>query len=203
MSVMTNHPIATALRSLTTSIGMTLALSVVTTVTLVTALPGCTSDTTTKNASGSPTSNEYLLSEKPESPVSLTEIAETFTPSDDPEAAPVASREVVLIGRIDAGDFPAFQEDQATFMLSELPAEGHGADDPDHEDNCPFCKRRASKAPKAIVNIVSKDDTPLPTDARTLLGVSQGDKIIAIGTASYDQNLNTITLNSQAIYKPQ
>ncbi|MFG0254717.1 MAG: hypothetical protein ACF787_06415, partial [Rhodopirellula sp. JB053] len=71
---------------------------------------------------------------------------------------------------------------------------------PDHEDNCPFCKRRAANAPKAIVNMVDEAGTILPTDARKLLGVSEGDRIVAVGMATFDDAVNTITLQCRGVY---
>lgn len=144
-------------------------------------------------------SSEHLLVQQPEDPKSLTQAAEDLSVSQ-PAAAP---QEMVLIGKIDAGDFPAFQDGQATFMLSELPADGHGLNDPDHEDNCPFCKRRAEKAPKAIVNLVDSDGKTLENDARKLLGVAQGDRIIAVGTGTYDKAVNAITLQCTGVYVGQ
>lgn len=144
-------------------------------------------------------SSEHLLVQQPADPKSLTQAAEGLS-GLQPTAAP---QEMVLIGKIDAGDFPAFQDGQATFMLSELPADGHGLNDPEHEDNCPFCKRRAEKAPKAIVNLVDSDGQTLKSDARKLLGVAQGDRVIAVGTATYDQAVNAITLQCTGVYVGQ
>ncbi len=144
--------------------------------------------------------SEHLIEIAPSDPTSLTQAAEELDGSQDSAETTDSPREMVLIGKIDAGDFPAFQDGQATFMLSELPADGHGLDDPDHEDNCPFCKRRAEKAPKAIVNIVGPDGKTLGTDARELLGVAQGDRVIAVGNATYDKSVNAITLQCSGVY---
>lgn len=141
-------------------------------------------------------STEHLLVEQPADPKSLTQAAEDLSSSQ----AGVGPHEMVLIGKIDAGDFPAFQDGQATFMLSELPADGHGLDDPDHADNCPFCKRRAEKAPKAIVSLVDSNGKILESDARKLLGVKQGDRVIAVGAATYDEAVNAITLQCSGVF---
>jgi len=139
-------------------------------------------------------SGDFLLPSRPEAPASLADTAAKLAEqSGDGE-------QMVLIGKIDAGDFSAFQDGQATFLLSELPADGHGADDPDHEDNCPFCKRRAEKSPKAIVNLVGDDGATLTTDARELLGVGQGDRVIVVGKGTFDAAVNTITLQCDGVY---
>ncbi len=155
-------------------------------------------------------SSEYLLATEPANAISLTQAAEALSTVSATESADgtqesgtalAATQVVTLIGKIDAGDFPAFQESQATFMLSELPADGHGLDDPDHEDNCPFCKRRAVKAPKAIVNMIDADGKTIATDARKLLGLAQGDRIIAVGTARFDEAVNMLTLQCSGVYR--
>lgn len=161
------------------------------------------------------TESPFWLADKPSGAISLTEAverlesdpqskespigAESATPILN-ETAKLSSRPLVLVGKIDAGDFPAFEKDRATFMLSELPAEGHGGDDPDHEDNCPFCKRRAANAPKAIVNLVNDNGETIPTDARELLGVRQGDSIIVVGEATFDPTVKMLTIQSEGVY---
>lgn len=153
---------------------------------------GCETATPETNLSGAaPVASEHLLVEKPSEVTSLSEAAESLGGE---------TKSMTLIGKIDAGDFSAFESDTATFMLSELPADGHGADDPEHEDNCPFCKRRAANAPKAIVQIVDDEGNVIPTDARQLIGVNQGDKIIAVGEASFDESVNAITVKCQKVH---
>ncbi|WP_231602640.1 hypothetical protein [Neorhodopirellula pilleata] len=155
-------------------------------------IAGC--ETATQEASvptEAAVSSEYLLAERPAEVSSLSDAAESLGGETKP---------MTLIGKIDAGDFPAFEADSATFMLSELPADGHGADDPEHEDNCPFCKRRAANAPKAIVQIVDGEGNVIPTDARQLIGLNQGDKIIAVGEASFDEAVNAITVKCQKVH---
>ena len=141
------------------------------------------------------TSSEYLLEEKPATMVSLSEAATELQAETK-----TGTKTMTLVGRIDAGEFPAFEADSATFMLSELLADGHGADDPDHEDNCPFCKRRAANAPKAIVQIVDGEGELIPTSARELLGLKEGDRIIATGDASFNESVNAITVKCRQVY---
>lgn len=157
---------------------------------------GCDRDaatsTTNQSEPGSiSVASEHLLSVEPANAVALTEAAESLGSE---------SKSITLIGKIDAGDFSAFQEKEATFMLSELPQDGHGVDDPDHEDNCPFCKRRAANAPKAIVQIVDDKGNVIPTDARQLLGVQKGDRVIASGIATFDDSVNAITVQCERVY---
>lgn len=161
---------------------------------LVVIVLGCNqSQETSSTSSSAGIASIHLLDEMPAAPSSLTDAAESLG---------AEMKQVTLIGKIDAGDFSAFESDSATFMLSELPADGHGLDDPDHEDNCPFCKRRAANAPKAIVQIVDASGVVVPTNAQMLLGLNQGDRIIAVGEASFDESVNAITVKCEKIYKP-
>ncbi len=105
---------------------------------------------------------------------------------------------VLLAGRIDAGDSPAFSPRESVFILSELPEEGHG-DDPDHSDNCPFCKRRLKNAPKAIVQIQDQYGELLSVSADVLLGLKQGDIVLVSGIARYDETLKTVFVQANKI----
>ncbi|EGF27011.1 OB-fold nucleic acid binding domain-containing protein [Rhodopirellula baltica] len=136
-----------------------------------------------------------ILSEAPSDPLSLTEVKEQFT---DEEAE--APNEITLVGKVDAGEFEAFEPNSATFMLSELPDEDHTGGDPDHADNCPFCKRRLANAPKAVVKLVDESGTVRATRADKLAGLSKGDVVTVSGTVSYDEGVNLITIQSQKIH---
>ena len=174
-------------------------------------LVGCTESTTEPQASVVPESNEYRLADRPDDAMSLTDAMDELTENQDSEekqdekpaesvSSELPAAELTLIGRIDAGDFDPFEKERAAFLISELPPEGHGADDPDHADNCPFCKRRAEKAPKALVEIVDASGTPLPNAANTLLGVSKGDRVVAKGEVSYDSTVNMLKMRTSSVY---
>ncbi|WDQ14826.1 hypothetical protein [Rhodopirellula sp. P2] len=136
-----------------------------------------------------------LLREMPADALSLTEVKEQF----GDEATPAPS-EVTLVGRIDAGEFDAFEPGSATFMLSELPDEDHTGGDPEHADNCPFCKRRLANAPKAVVQLVDESGAVRKTRADNLAGLAKGDVVTVSGSVSYDEGVNLITIQAQKIH---
>jgi hypothetical protein len=71
---------------------------------------------------------------------------------------------------------------KASFLIAELPDEGHGEG---HDaDNCPFCKRKAAKAPTAIVQFVDAAGQVIPIDARKLFGVDKKDVVVIRGQAT-------------------
>ena len=150
----------------------------------VETIPGSDSQATSADA--------MVLSEMPEGDVvSPTDVMEL-------EGQPSTA---VLAGRITAGEMDPFQPDELTFMLSQLPDEGHGADDPDHADNCPFCKRKLENAPKAIVQFRGTDGEVLKGDARKRLGLQKGDVVYVTGTSTYNADVNTVMVDATGIYR--
>ncbi|TVP98130.1 MAG: hypothetical protein EA381_13150 [Planctomycetaceae bacterium] len=128
---------------------------------------------------------------------------ESVDPADDQAAEPVAvpgiapSGSVWVIGRIFAGDFEPWEPGSAAFLISELPAEGHGEG---HDaDNCPFCKRKAAKAPKGMVRFLDEQGHPLPIDARKLFGVEKNSVVLVQGDVSVGE-LNTLLIDAAKMH---
>jgi hypothetical protein len=114
----------------------------------------------------------YLTKTEPTNAMSLTDAAELVADKSEPTTAAV-------LGRIYAGDMDPWEVGKASFILSELPAEGHGEG---HDaDNCPFCKRRATKAPNVIVNFTSDGSQTIAIDARKLFGIEKGQVVVVQG----------------------
>jgi hypothetical protein len=134
--------------------------------------------------------DQWMLSQEP---------ADALTPTDAMEVS--ETQEIVLAGRIHAGDIDPFQAGLASFMLTQLPDEGHGADDPDHADNCPFCKRRLEKAPKAIVQFKDDQGEVIKIDAKELFDVKKGDVVVVRGNVAYQEATNTLTLDATGLFK--
>ncbi|MCG8650382.1 MAG: hypothetical protein MI861_11155, partial [Pirellulales bacterium] len=137
---------------------------------------GCDTKQAATN-SGSPQSGggKYVLKSEPADPQTPTDIKESVT---KPTLIAVA-------GRIDAGDIEPFQDGVASFMISQLPDASHAEGDPEHADNCPFCKRKLKNAPKVVVRILDDGGKVMPVDARQLLGVAKGDVVVVQGMATY------------------
>jgi hypothetical protein len=109
------------------------------------------------------------------------------------------SGEVVLVGQILDSQFNPFHEGKASFVLSELPDDGHAHKGHDPKD-CPFCKRRAAKAPKAIVQCNDKSGKLLPIDAQKLLGVSPDQVIVVRGEGKIDPVLDLFVVQADRIF---
>ncbi|MEO1617875.1 MAG: hypothetical protein AAFV88_18625 [Planctomycetota bacterium] len=140
--------------------------------------------------SGSQLASELVLDQMPD--------GEVLTPTGikESEGETVSG---LIAGRIDAGEMNPFQDGQLAFLISELPEEGH--DDPDHEDNCPFCKRRLENAPKALVQFKNEQGEILRGDARTALGIDEGDVVIVSGQAEFDAAVNTVLIDAAGVYR--
>ena len=152
---------------------------------------GCSTEQSSTTSNGPPFDGEkYILKAEPANARTPTEIKESV----------VEPTMVALAGRIDAGDFDAFQEGMASFIISQLPDDSHAEGDPDHADNCPFCKRKLKNAPKAIVRILDDSGEVKPVDARDLLGLSKGDVVVVHGLATYLEPVKTVQIDADGIF---
>ncbi len=132
---------------------------------------------------------KLVLTAAPESPLSITEAKTTAEESAD----------ITLVGRIGAGDIDPFDKQIAAFMLSEAPT-AHEQEKGHDADNCPFCKRRAAKAPKAHITLVTESDSPIAYSAPKLLGVKKGDQVVVRGQGVWNPDLNVLEVRSSEIY---
>ncbi len=134
---------------------------------------------------------KYLVTEAPDNPLSIADVSELLAegskdidgeveqgPDADSKQGP---REVSLIGRISAGELEPWENGKASFIVSELPADGHGKG---HDaDNCPFCKRRAAGLPTTVIRFVDEQGQTINIDAQKLLGVKKDQHVIVHGMA--------------------
>lgn len=120
---------------------------------------------------------KFLVSSLPDPLMSLTKVAASLSENAD-NSEPL---QVTVVGRISAGDLEPWESGKASFVLSELPEDGHGEG---HDaDNCPFCKRRAAKAPTGIVKFLDEKDETIAVDARDLFSLSKDQHVAIRGTA--------------------
>jgi hypothetical protein len=154
-------------------------------------LVGCNSSPES-SAPGAAATDTFVLAERP------AERALTPTQVMERGGEPAAT---VLAGRIDAGDMDPFQSGQLAFMVSQLPDRDHAGGDPDHADNCPFCKRKLENAPKAIVQFRDASGEVLPGDARQGLGLGSGDVVYVTGSAWYDESVDSVMVDATGVYR--
>jgi hypothetical protein len=152
-------------------------------------LPGCT-ESGGSTAVAPPERQKFLAATEPQGATSIAQAKAT---------AARESGDVVLVGQILDSQFNPFQEGKASFVLSELPDDGHAHKGHDPKD-CPFCKRRAAKAPKAIVQCNDASGKLLPIDAQTLLGVAPDQVIVVRGRGKVDPNLDLFVVEADRIF---
>jgi len=136
---------------------------------------------------------KFLVTNPLDSPISMTKTAEKL----EAKATDSEPLQVTVVGRISAGELEPWETGKASFMLSELPEDGHGEG---HDaDNCPFCKRRAAKAPTGIVKFVDEKNETLAIDARKLFGLEKDQQVAIRGTAIASE-FNTIVFVADQMY---
>ena len=165
---------------------------------LVAPLVGC-SDDDTKSTIDAALDDSTVMLERAR--LALTaEPADPVTPTEAKDLA-AEPTEIVLAGKIDAGEFTPFQAGQAPLMLSELPDEDHAAGDPEHAENCKFCARRLANAPKVIVTFNDADGNLLEIGAKELFALEKGDSVVVTGTAQFQEATGTVTIDASGLYK--
>ena len=138
---------------------------------------------------------KYILSDEPQGAVTV---------ADAKEAVKKASQ-IVLVGRIGAGEHTPWDDGKASFLISDAAAiiDAHGhrhrGNGHDHE-NCPFCNRdKALNDSLAIVQFTDDNGDVLSIDARKLLGVEADQLVVVRGTGKVD-GLGHLIVSADGIY---
>lgn len=127
---------------------------------------------------------QFVLAEEP---AGASSIEAALVKAEESEQSDLG--EVVLVGRIGAGEFDPWAEGQASFLMSEATPESDHAATPGHDPaTCPFCRRRAEKAASftALVQFRNEQGEIVPIDARELLGVEKDQVVVVRGKARRD-----------------
>ena len=133
---------------------------------------------------------KLLLGEEPVTATSIAEAKKNI--ADQPE--------VVLVGRIGAGDDDPFVNGKAAFVVSDIPAHGHTHGAGQTADDCPFCKHRAAQAAWAAVQFVDEQGQVVPVDARTLFGLDKGSVVVVRGRGQVTGELSLFSVTANGIH---
>lgn len=160
---------------------------------------GCEADLA-GSASQSPAIDSELVNEV----VGNDPIAEAGTLVEAKEALTMAPpglepESIQFRGRIGGTDLPAFANDEATFLVTEI-VEDPNAEDGHDASTCPFCKRAIENAPKGAVTIVDGKGEPIAASAESVFGLSEGDIVQVSGSAEYIEGINTIRIRADRLY---
>ena len=124
-------------------------------------------------------------------PSGATTVSKIRTALIEPDAA--AEIDVVLRGRIWAGELPPWENGKAAFVLTD--AAGHDGDDDHDPHSCPFCSRDIDDYVAAI-RFHTEDGIVIPIDSRELFDVKEKQMVIIKGRGSInDQRLKVDATN--------
>jgi len=110
--------------------------------------------------------------------------------------------DVVVVGRIGAGEFEPWADGQAAFLLTEALPDSSHVSTPGHDPaTCPFCRRRAEKAASITALVQFRDDqgAVLPIDARELLGVTK-DQVVVVRGKGHVYKLGVLVVAADGIH---
>lgn len=104
--------------------------------------------------------------------------------------------DVVIRGRINAGDLPPWEPDQAAFILTD--ATGHEGEKDHDPHTCPFCSRSINDY-LAKVRFHQPDGSVVGIDSRTLFDVQEKQLVVITGKASIDSE-DLLAVSADGIY---
>jgi hypothetical protein len=134
--------------------------------------------------------SQLILAEEPREATSIAEAQQQLD----------TRSEVVVVGRVGAGDVEPWIAGEASFLISELPTDDHGHGSGHDADNCPFCKRKAAQAPVAMVQFVDERAAVLAADAQELFGLKRGDVVVVRGRGEWDEQVDLFRIVADGLY---
>jgi hypothetical protein len=139
---------------------------------------------------------QLMLADEPAGAAGIAEARDGMT--TDPQS----EHDVLIVGRIFAGEFEPWADGQASFLLAEALPETEHAATPGHDPaTCPFCRRRAEKADSATALVQFRDANGkvLMIDARELLGVEEDQVVVVRGKGHVDR-LGVLVVSATGIH---
>jgi hypothetical protein len=106
---------------------------------------------------------------------------------------------LLIKAKVGAGKGDTFDKKRSEFLVSEIPNDEH-ASDPNHDpSSCPFCRKRAEKAPTVVIRVIDASGKSLPRSAEELFSLKKGMHVLVQGSGTYDSELNTLTIDANAL----
>jgi len=134
--------------------------------------------------------SRLLLSQEPEGAQSIADVRKRV---DAQEAVTVA-------GEIEMAELDPFVKDRSVFWVREVTSGSHGKGAGHDASTCPFCKRKARNAPRALVQCQDENGQEITMAADRLLGLQKGDIVVIRGQGALDANLDMLTITAKGIY---
>lgn len=146
--------------------------------------PGCTS---AESAEVTALRKKYLLASEPANPLTI-------------EQGRAEKGAVTIVGQIDLIDVDPFVDGKAAFAISEAPDPSHGHASVTEASNCPFCRRKALKAPTASVEFQDEQGNPVGIDSRELFDLKKGQVVVVQGIGNFDEKINVFKIKPTSLY---
>ena len=133
--------------------------------------------------------DQFVLKDRPEGAITIAEAI--ANPTED---------EVSIIAKIGGGKGDTFDNEIASFLVSEAPDKEHQGK-PDHDpDGCPFCKQKLANAPTVTVGFSNEQGQVISADARKLFGIGKGDIVVIRGKTSYEESMKLLNITASGIH---
>ncbi len=134
---------------------------------------------------------KLILTATPQDSTSISKIRAALS-----KDAAEDSVDVVVRGKIHAGDSPPWETDQAAFILTD--ATGHDGDEDHDPHTCPYCSRNINDY-MAKVRFLD-DSGVIPIDSRELLDLQEKQLVLVQGVATIDDDDNLLTIDAKGLF---
>jgi hypothetical protein len=108
--------------------------------------------------------------------------------------------QVTFAGRVDLTSQALENKSQTSFMVNEILESDHDHGAGQEPSDCPFCKHKAAKVPKAAVQFVDGAGNVLPHDPAKLFGIQSGDEVVIRGKGELIEELNLLNVVADGIF---
>lgn len=146
-----------------------------------------------------PEGRALLLEEEPSSARGVLQVKSALQEADDP-SEPV---DLVLFGTVGGVEGFVWEPDRAVFTVldTELEDAGHSHGAGHDADNCPFCRANRKKALEgtAQIRMVNAEGQVMNINARTLLGLSEGQTVVVRGRGHIG-SLGNLVVDGEGLY---
>jgi hypothetical protein len=119
---------------------------------------------------------------------------------EDAKSQIATDRAVTFAGRVDLTGQAVAAKASTSFMVSEITDSDHDHGAGNDASDCPFCKHKAAKTPKAAVQFVDQAGKALPYDPAKLFGIQSGDVVVVRGQGEIIEELNLLNVTADGIF---
>ena len=133
---------------------------------------------------------QFVLDDEPKQPTTIA----------DAKAKIEENARVELVATVAATEHETFSPEKGYLLVTEVLPGQHQHSGERSADDCPFCRRRAAKAPRAAVRFVDDAGEKLAVDARELFGIKTGDTVVIRGTGELIGDLDLLVVTADGIY---